>query len=196
MPQFILNTPPTRADYGRAVAYGYAKPQNPRRVHPYNDLSDFAKGYVEAMFFTNGDTGDERENLLNDWGVERLTRASVANIARDCAAFLSHIMPDGCFVQQWFERVSDKYTLDRAGNDFWFTRQGHGVGYWDREELKLDLWAPDKPEPGLGGWQVLEDSSDAAGYSFGGIFRDDMTKAAKSFGETYIEAYRGWIYHR
>lgn len=36
--------------------------ESARTAHPFYALSDFAKGYVEAMFFTNGDTGDERDN--------------------------------------------------------------------------------------------------------------------------------------
>lgn len=112
----------------------------PARKHPYYALDDFAKGYVEAMFFTNGDTGDEREYLLNELGVERLTRAAVKRIAADCRAFLSHIMPDGCFVQQWINRA-ENYDMEQAGRDFWFTRQGHGVGFWDREELRGELGA-------------------------------------------------------
>ena len=120
MPQFQLN----------ADRYG---------SHPYYALSNFAKGYVEAMFFTNGDTGnEENENQLNDMGVERLTREAVKDIAKDCDAFLGTLMPDGCFVRQWLDRA-ENYSDDRAGNDFWFTRQGHGVGFWDRKELEGEL---------------------------------------------------------
>ena len=111
-----------------------------RRVHPFYALDDFAKGYVEAMFFTNGDTGDEREDLLNDLGAERLTRAAVARIAADCRKFLGHIMPDGCFVQQWIDRA-EGYNIEQAGRDFWLTRQGHGVGFWCRKELNGELGA-------------------------------------------------------
>jgi hypothetical protein len=117
MPKFILNTPPRR------------KPP-----HAFYGLSEFSKAYVEALFFTNGDTGDDNENLLNDLGVEKLTRDAVANIARDCEAFLSTIMPDGCFAQQWLARAAEQfdYSDEQAGHDFWFSRQGHGVGFWDR----------------------------------------------------------------
>ena len=88
MPQFILNTPPSRADAQRAVAYGYLKPAKRRAVHPFNDLDEFAQGYVEAMFFTNGDIGDEtRPDRLNEMGVSRLTRASVEKIKVDCDRF-------------------------------------------------------------------------------------------------------------
>jgi hypothetical protein len=93
------------------------------------------RGYVEAMFFTNGDTGDEREFYLNELGTERLTRAAVKDIKKDCDAFLGHIMPDGCFVRQWLDRFED-YDDAQAGRDFWFTRQGHGAGFWDRDQLK------------------------------------------------------------
>lgn len=150
MPQFELN----------ADRYG---------SHPYYKLSAFAKGYVEAMFFTNGDTGDDDEFKLNHLGVERLTREAVKDIAADCDAFLGGIMPDGCFVRQWIDRASlvseGRYDDGRAGNDFWFTRQGHGVGYQDREEIE-------------------------------GALGEGLAGAARNFGEAYCEIYWNWIYHR
>lgn len=144
MPEFQLNTPP-------------------RRAHPFYALDDFARGYVEAMFFTNGDCGSEDEFLLNRLGVERLTRASVKKIKRDCDAFLGRIMPDGCFVRQWLDRLED-YDDAQAGRDFWFSRQGHGVGYWYRDALRRD---------GIG---------------------DALHAAAKQSRECYVDAWRGWIH--
>lgn len=146
MPEFILNA-------------------NHRGTHPYYALSTFAKGYVEAAFFTNCDTGNQkREDHANELGVERLTHASVDAIARDCAAFLA--TPVG----SKGKTIADAITLadaaagygeGRAGNDFWFTRQGHGVGYADR-----DIRAP---------------------------LATILTKAAESFGEAHTDIYRGWI---
>lgn len=137
--------------------------------HAYYKLSTFAKGYVEAMFFTNGDTGEDDEFLLNHLGVEKLTREAVKDIAKDCDAFLGTIMPDGCFVRQWLDRAGEAtdgaYDDERAGHDFWFTRQGHGVGYWDRKELEGELG-------------------------------EGLAEAARKFGEAYPEVSRGWIYHR
>jgi hypothetical protein len=57
------------------------------------------------------------------------------------------------------------YTEEQAGRDFWFTRQGHGTGFWDRDELE--------PEE-LG---------------------DKLSDRAKRFGEVYPEISRGWIYY-
>ncbi len=138
--------------------------------HAYYKLSDFAKGYVEAMFFTNGDTGNEKnENLLNDLGVEKLTREAVKDIAKDCDAFLGKIMSDGCFARQWLDRANEAtgYSDSRAGHDFWFTRQGHGTGFWDRGATVLPL---------------------EIGKAFDTI--------AKDFGEAYCDVANSWIYHR
>lgn len=161
MPEFILN--------------------RPRRAHPFYGLDDLAKGYVEAMFFTNGDTGDEREYLLNEWGVERLTKTSVANIAADCAAFRQK-------AGRLLTLAADcaGYDESRAGNDFWFTRQGHGVGFWDRRELRRDVWRD-------GENLILTDACDTG--EFVGILGDLLSEAAYDQGEVYPQAYRGWIYH-
>lgn len=161
MPEFVLNLPKWTP-----------------KGHAFYSLDDFARGYVEAMFFTNGDTGDERENLLNDLGVERLTKESVKAIRADCQRFLWLIMPDGCFTRQWIDRliangrgrygegVSDDR---RAGHMFWYARQGHGVAW-------TDDYAP-SGEP-----------SEA--------IAEGLQEVCRKFGESYVEVYRGWIHVR
>jgi len=114
MPQFIINN---------------TKPRH------YGPNHDFVAGYIEAMYFTNGDTGSDNDDLLNELGTSRLTREALADIKADCDRFIGTIMPDGCFARQWLDRVED-YDDEQAGRDLWFTRQGHGVGYWEREQLK------------------------------------------------------------
>lgn len=113
MPQFVLNTSPPH--------------------HAYDSLDSFAQSYVEAMFFTNGDCGDEREDILNELGVGRLTRKACEAIAADCKAFQE---ANAELLRQACER--DGYDEERAAHDFWYTRQGHGVGYWDRGQLDAD----------------------------------------------------------
>lgn len=167
MPQFILNRPA-------------------RRVHPFYALSDFAKGYVEAMFFTNCDSGDEREDLANELGVERLTRASVAAIARDCAQFEKDAAP----LLALADAPQSGYDIERAGNDFWFTRQGHGVGFWDREALRVDVGR--MPNGDL----LTGTEAEEAGAELLGTLGDLLTECAQAAGEVSPEIYRGWIYYR
>lgn len=159
MPKFLLNR----------SAFVKGEPSLTGYVHPFYGLNDFAKGYVEAMFFTNGDTGDDREDLLNDWGVERLTKAAVADIAADCAAFEAANRADLDAAQaleageEGFLYARESLNDDRCGNLFWYARQGHGVA-WD-------------------------DDGDAECL-------DRLQNASQDFGKAYVEAYRGWIYHR
>jgi hypothetical protein len=121
------------------------------------DLRDFACGYVEALFFTNGDTGDEDEFSLNRLGAERLTAGARREIVTECAEFLSLQM------RALIDASPGGY--EQAGHDFWFTRQGLGVGFWDRGE---DIW----PEEARGA----------------------LNARAKGFGEAYVYRQNGWIY--
>lgn len=174
MPQFILNRPPLRPGFYTRKSGQIA----PRKPHPFYYLSTFAKGYVEAMFFTNGDTGDDRENLLNEWGVEKLTRKAVKRIAADCAKFEA----DAAELLALAYTTGD-YDDEQAGRDFWFTRQGHGVGFWDRAPL-------DRTVCSAGGAAYSFDGGDTVAGNLGRL----LSAAAKTFGECNVEAYRGWIH--
>ena len=92
----------------------------------FEALPEFTQGYVEALFFTNGDTGADDEDKLNRLGTARLTAKALHSIRATCAAFE--------------QTHADLLTADykhpgygprEAGRDLWFTRQGHGTGCWD-----------------------------------------------------------------
>lgn len=155
MPQFVLNTPPRSAS---------------KRPHPfYTELNNFAQGYVEAMFFTNGDTGDDRENLLNEWGVECLTREAIKSIKADCERFEIEnleLLREACALEpgvHGLEYAAEGLDAARCGNLFWYARQGHGVG-WDDG----------------GSAPCLE----------------RLQEASQRFGSATVEAYRKRIHHR
>jgi hypothetical protein len=120
----------------------------------YDSLSGFAKAYVEAMFFTNCDSGDEANRL----GTSRLTIATLNAIATDCIDFQN----DNAATIA--ECLAAGKTLDSIAHDFWFTRQGHGVGFWESSR----------------------------GYP--GDTGAKLDAAAKEMGEVYPYFSRGWIY--
>lgn len=194
MPEFILNVPATATE--RTWARDIRKPI---AAHPFYSLDWLARGYVEAMFFTNGDTGDSREFLLNEWGVECLTKEACESIARDCAAFESTVASDGRTVRQILDSVDD-YDDEMAGRDFWFTRQGHGVGFTDRRELESD----DSEYERLTGLMVEANArGDSAAWDAALADRkklistgDLLQACARRFREANIEAYRKRIEHR
>jgi hypothetical protein len=110
----------------------------------YKDLSDFTKGYVDAIFFTECEIGTFKADInpeshawqdgviphdvdLSDFAPETLSR-----IIRDCAGFE---MTHKKLLQEAYdlsESQGGSYNKEHAGHDFWLTRNGHGAGYWDR----------------------------------------------------------------
>lgn len=77
------------------------------------EFRDFRAAYVEAIRFT------EAEEI----GDAELSREALARITADCETFWN----DNCAL------IEDNPI--QAGHDFWLTRNGHGAGFWDREEI-------------------------------------------------------------
>lgn len=95
-----------------------------------NDINHFAKvldtvtrGYIQALYFT--DTGGDSD-IPN--GAE-LADQTVISCLADCAAFLSYC--EKCNLISEYKKLPG-VSWDSFGIDFWFTRNGHGVGFWDR----------------------------------------------------------------
>lgn len=175
MPQYILET------RGR-VTLGEKPGAGRMSFEPitWPDLDAFTQGYIEALFFTCEAPGVDRETfesadhqeamaagaadgcLPGDAGFDDLSPGALAAIMRDCAAFKAKAAdllqvaydcpaPD----QPGFDelRTCPDYDETQAGRDFWFTRNGHGVGFWDRGlgQVGADLtalcgWRTDFPE--------------------------------------------------
>src|SRR6266702_4385630 len=111
MPEFIL-------DYGSTEA-----------ARAYNALDEFTQGYIEAMFFT--DASDPDDGDLEHATVAELAPSALHDIVTDCTAFQNSHREDLNEAIEIGALYADAYDLKAAGRDFWFTRNGHGVGFWD-----------------------------------------------------------------
>jgi hypothetical protein len=117
MPEFIL-------DHGTAEA-----------ARTFASLDPFTQGYIEAMFFT--DASDPDDGDLQDATFADLAPETLAKIIRDCEQFQT---AHAAMLQAAYDfdmRLSDKlpeiyYDEESAGRDYWYTRNGHGTGFWDR----------------------------------------------------------------
>lgn len=113
----------------------------PQHEMPFRDNADqtafealdkFTQGYVQAIFFAecNSDNPELQDATFADLAPETLEQ-----IKKECAAFQD--MPKDGHGRTLLDLACDyapaEYTMERAGTDFWFTRNGHGAGYWDRE---------------------------------------------------------------
>lgn len=92
---------------------------------------DFFAGYIECAMWADaprGDDGEELEDARDPEGEELRAIAEEAG---------------GWFCRNFGELAKAAngagYSWARAGHDFWLTRNGHGAGYWDRDELPDDL---------------------------------------------------------
>jgi hypothetical protein len=79
---------------------------------------DFISATIEAIYFT--DTGEDDQPSRDAEMADELRD----RIEADCKSFWYrshyHFEPAGL-------------TDEQAGRDFWLTRNGHGVGFWDRD---------------------------------------------------------------
>lgn len=128
MPEFVLN--------GRDVA---AKQE-----------SEFVLGFIEAMFFTESSPAYDSE----EWSTAECREAQEAGRADGTIpgdVGYCNIHPDSlsairAFCERFRVAAADllavayerDYDAAQAGRDLWYTSQGHGVGFWDRDELDAD----------------------------------------------------------
>jgi len=80
-------------------------------------LQEFMNAYIEAMLWAS--TDDNGEPMDSQYDDTDLSDEARARIERDCAGFL---------LANW-EWIGSEY--ERAGHDFWLTRNRHGAGFWD-----------------------------------------------------------------
>lgn len=109
------------------------------RDHAARAESEFVLGFIEAMFFTESsnvyaaewfDESDHDGSLPGDVGYTDIHPDSLAAIRSDCEAWQK---ANAKLLRRAYRR-SD-YDAAQAGRDYWFTRNGHGVGFWDRQAL-------------------------------------------------------------
>jgi hypothetical protein len=94
------------------------------------DLEAFTKAYIEAAFFTSNDENGNPldEHLNNEFYKDHIEVETLAQMKRDAAAFYNY-----------FKNLIKEggAGVEAAGHDFWYTRNGHGTGFWDGDWPKV-----------------------------------------------------------
>jgi len=91
-------------------------------------LDDFTRAYIEAALWSTNDesTPAGGEALENNYGLDDIAPETLAKIVADCAKFQAENAADlATFSLHQFKAAV------HGGYDFWFTRNGHGAGFWD-----------------------------------------------------------------
>lgn len=84
----------------------------------------FTIAYITAALFT------EEENLISV-AVQQLSDELIHTMHQDCTEFQRRAHPI-LELETTTHRLQDRHSLqEQAAHDFWLTRNGHGVGFWD-----------------------------------------------------------------
>lgn len=94
-----------------------------------HNMDDFTKGYVQSALFSSTDDRDESGGLPMDknYEMEDIDEKTLQHMIEDCKKFQREN-------SQYFEKID----LDdsEAGAMFWYSRNGHGTGFWDVKDWK------------------------------------------------------------
>lgn len=100
----------------------------PRRSNP----DAFTRAYIEAALWSTSDESDEQggEPLDKNYGPGDIAAETMELIEEDCADFQKRF---GQLIEDDDPRgLHGEYDRwEKAGHDFWLTRNGHGAGFWD-----------------------------------------------------------------
>jgi hypothetical protein len=153
------------------------------------ELDSFARAYIEALFFT--EAGPDGEFTTE----HELAPEAIAKIKADCDKFqelAGELTSNGC------TRSNEYSDWEMAGHDFWFTRNGHGVGFWDGDwpEVGDKLTAISK---GFGEvWAYFGDDGfiylsecDALSKRFELVLRDQSEGEPKDWIDRKVSAHPG-----
>lgn len=91
----------------------------------------FTRAYIEAALWSTNDESDEQggEPLDKNYGPGDIDPETMALIEEDCAYFQERY---GRLIEEDDSPAIDKWgRWEKAGHDFWLTRNGHGAGFWD-----------------------------------------------------------------
>lgn len=86
-----------------------------------NSLDEFTIAYIDAaLWSTHGSEEDDCEFLDEKYDINDFAEKSLNKIIADCKKFQA-------------ENDLTDYPIRNAGHDFWLTRCGHGVGFWEND---------------------------------------------------------------
>ena len=103
--------------------------ENRDNFTPDFDLEAFTRAYIVCSLRSSVD--DNGEPLDAVFSADDIAPETLEKMRADCADFVEGMRADLMEYRtaMWCHKWSGE---ERAGYDFWLTRNGHGVGFWDR----------------------------------------------------------------
>lgn len=94
---------------------------------------EFISAYIVCALWSSTTNDDDSGGapLDDEHGPDDIAPETMENMRSDCLDFIEAQKTD---LLEYCERMQcEQWTgAQRAGHDFWLTRNGHGAGFWDR----------------------------------------------------------------
>lgn len=100
-------------------------------------LDEFTQAYLVAALWSSNDQSDEQggDPLDENYDIKDIDPVALEKAKADCAKFQQEfghlITEENCL------KFEDS-PLSQAGHDFWMTRNGHGVGFWEESDWEKE----------------------------------------------------------
>jgi len=91
---------------------------------PKQKIDDFTQAYIECALWSSNDESDESGGspLEDNYSIEDIAPETLQSMIEDCRGFQEEASE---------ELAASGLDDQRAGHDFWLTRNRHGAGFWD-----------------------------------------------------------------
>lgn len=89
-----------------------------------DDIDEMLEAYIDAALWSELD--DDGEPLDSNYNYNDLGDGVRESMRADCEKFANKV---AAYIMACFG--TGKCSWSQAGHDFWMTRNGHGVGFWD-----------------------------------------------------------------
>jgi hypothetical protein len=95
------------------------------------ELDAFTRAYIECALWSSNDNSTPQggDPLDRNYGVTDIDPRTLAAMAADCERF--QLENQASLESVYASGFSPTYNAERAGHDFWLTRNAHGAGFWD-----------------------------------------------------------------
>lgn len=140
-------------------------------------LSQVADGYLECAAWADAPEGSSA----------RFTKTAEAAAVAECGKFIEACGP---LFQQAIQAPG--YSPARFGHDFWLNRKGHGTGFWDRDELELDIEGSAPLATDRNGVQYPVAAE--LGKALSDIAYGTRAKISRFAYHPDVTAHRGWLH--
>lgn len=99
------------------------------------ELDTFTRAYLITALWSSSDESDEYGGvpLDHNYDLSDISEEAIASAVADCARFQAenHYTLEQAIYTGKVKCGPDFDEMERAGHDFWLTRNHHGAGFWD-----------------------------------------------------------------